>query len=312
MRPLYNAIVSFCKEISRRTALLWVLLLVVAIFYGNNAIKVLQLWTYPLVLTSKHVDTVQASLIEWEPLFMFKNTLEESMKVKKMLFVQQEYINHEISSRLEQAVDIFSWLWVINDWERIVNEEWYADVIISRAEAIKLLVLIKTLRTPVIFNELLYYDGINPYEDMRRDSWYTPYVTYAYDQERLLWFDRNWLLNPLHPLTYEEYERLVENMWWVVLNNRWKHNKFVTKQYFLEWTVQSFQNQLKPVLILYGNNSSFYKILIKGLIWKTQEEQEKLLEKTLKRISSFDEETLLSQYWFSRLGIVLLIESILE
>ncbi len=300
---------AFCKQFERRTYLLVCLLFTVVCIHWWEARSAINIPTFSLY---DNAETVQAAAVWVDPLFLLREELADSLTVRSMLFSPQEYVKKDRLTLLDQAVDILWWIWAITDGKRIITESWYKDVIVSRAEAIKTLVLVKTLRTPVTFNELIYHDWASIYDDMRRDAWYTSYVLYAHSMWWLADFENDWLLKPLSPLTQDDYAILIENMWWENIIRAWKHSRFMTKKDFLESIVWSFNNELKPILILYGNNSNFYQMLIKSIIWKEVTEQKEVLTKTLNKFTWFSEDALLLQQGFSRYGIVLLIETILE
>lgn len=278
-------------------------------FFGYDASQLLPTSSFLLTEKSK---SVQAGIIDEEPLTRVRNTLNEVISLEKLLYKKKPFISWIAKNHTEYAVDILSWVWVIDDWARMVRDEWYEDVIVSRAEAIKTLVLLKTLRTPVVFNELLYYDWRTLYDDMRRDAWYTPYVVYASEKWWLQWFDDDWLLKPLHPLSYKQYTVLIKNMKWKSSKKEWTHKTYITKRAFMESIIYWFEDILRPVHIMYGNNSEVYTMVLKSMQWKSSEGQKQLIEDVLTSFSIAERWTLLETYWYSIQWILLLLEASLE
>lgn len=301
---------NYTHSMKTKTLRTWSLLIALSltlIFFGGDASKILPT---ELLVWIDAPEKVEASIdSDVLPVTLLAETLQDAMQLQWLLY--RNTLNRNVETPLEQAVDMLSWVGVLEDEERILDEAWYSDIIVSRAEAIKQLVLLNTLRTPVIFNELIYHDGYVPYDDMRRDAWYTPYVQYAYEQKRLEWFDREWLLQPLHPLTHKEYARLVKNMWG---NDYWKKTNswYITKEIFIKSAVLSYKEQLFSLRTLYGNNKEIYLTLLSSIKDLTKEEQYTHIENVYNQFNWMQESVSLTQYWVSAQWVVMMLETILQ
>lgn len=213
----------------------------------------------------------------------------------------------------QQSVLLASWYWLVDDWEKIVTNPAYASIVVTRVEAIELLVALKTQFTTHTFNDTTYIDKELIFPDMKRDGWYVPYVLYAFEKWWLEWYLEPWdSLDPYGIMTYEEMTALFTKFWWNRIDPDVRYaSQQVTKEDFIHYMVESFDKRFADARIMWWNNTLLYKNLLAALKNKPLETQQALIDKTLQTFTIYDPDDLLQDHGYDIWWVRLLLEKLL-
>lgn len=81
-----------------------------------------------------------------------------------------------------EAIDILRTYCIVKGYGGSYESKYYKDAAASKAEVIKVISKVDALPDGYEFKEGKSYSNNTPYKDMKRNSWYTTYVVYAYQK----------------------------------------------------------------------------------------------------------------------------------
>ncbi len=196
---------------------------------------------------------------------------------------------------------------IISDWQRYLDGSAYGTLKITRAEAIKILTLIHARTHGYKLSEVVFFDQQLPYNDLRRNARYMPYVLYAHEHWLLSSVIQSWsALRPMDLMTLREFHTILQSFWWDVVFDRsqQRSSDFVSKESFIDYVVQSFGWLLfDDFRILRWKNEQFYTLFLTDVFGKDLVEQQILLDETRETLRTADAWLLLEVFDYDLIGL---------
>lgn len=187
-------------------------------------------------------------------------------------------------SALQQTLWKLERLCIIDDAQEYVDTEQYGSIMVSKAELLAVLLQLEYLWSIDQIDMFAYQEGIMPYSDVKQDRRYTPRVYKAVADGMLdgigEWSVFSKRLQPLGPVTWNEFERMIKNSSSALtmgLPKTVAGETYVTKQAMVRFVDLLYRDKLASAEILAGNNMVFYEWILKKTMDKSPAQQEQFV-----------------------------------